>query len=94
MTMNTALFNTVVAEAMEEITGVWDADLHDAQERRERYEAEMAEYHADVERLYAIRNWLVEHVAEREAEEYQNTLDFYSDYYKDVYGVRPYGLSF
>lgn len=38
MTMNTSSFNTIVAEAMDEIKGVWEREEQEAREARERME--------------------------------------------------------
>lgn len=102
MTMNTALFNTVVAEAMDEIKGVWaredEMDRMDDFYAYELYADAYQDYcdddyddvNIDYACLGATQQWLEDHIAEYGTEEYYDQLGFYSDYYKDAYGIRPH----
>lgn len=89
---NVAEFNTTVAEAIYEINGGWEREEQEYLEEQAEWEAWREEEGRLGDIVLETREWLFDHIAEYETEEYTDVCGFYSDVYKDWCGCRPHGF--
>ena len=89
---NIANMNTIIAEAMDEIKGVWEREEREYAEYVEEYWAWREEEERLGDIVMETREWLFDHIAEYDTEEYIDVCGYYSDLYKDWSGCRPHGF--